>query len=71
MPTPWEFIFLIQGGALSPLPPAVSFEFAAATEVSVLESGGWGGGSGGSRAKPAKQSYAKPFSVRLSKNDTN
>lgn len=46
MPTPWEFIFLIQERPLSPRSPAVSFEIAAATMVSVLKSGGRGVGWG-------------------------
>lgn len=73
MPTPWEFIFLIQERPLSPRSPAVSFEIAAATTVSVLKSGGRGVGVGAGRNHQSShmQSSPRPFSLRLSKNDTN
>lgn len=59
-----------------PCSPAVPFEFAAATAatvVSVLENGG-GVGEGGIRLhhqSSQMQSSERPFSARLSKNDTN
>lgn len=60
MPTPWEFIFLIQ--ERSSQSPAVSFEFAAATAatvVSVLKSGGLVGREGGEPGWTAKAVICK------------
>lgn len=70
MPTPWEFIFLIQERSLSPGSPAVPFELLLPRchPGVCFEAWGWGG------RQPPRQSDAKQreaFLMRLSKNDTN